>query len=41
LFDVTANGGFNCAGCHGGMKATGGNAPVLRHSQSPTRRPVK
>ena len=21
------NGGFNCAGCHGGMKATGGNAP--------------
>jgi len=27
LFDVTANGGFNCAGCHGGMKATGGVAP--------------
>ena len=27
LFDVTANGGFNCAGCHGGMKANGGNAP--------------
>lgn len=27
LFDVTANGGFNCAGCHGGMKATGGQAP--------------
>ena len=26
LFDVTANGGFNCAGCHGGMKATGGVA---------------
>lgn len=26
LFDVTANGGFNCAGCHGGMKATGGAA---------------
>lgn len=26
LFDTTANGGFNCAGCHGGMKATGGNA---------------
>ncbi|HEX9258879.1 MAG TPA: c-type cytochrome [Acidimicrobiales bacterium] len=26
-FDVTANGGFNCAGCHGGMKATGGVAP--------------
>src|ERR1700709_926119 len=20
LFDTTANGGFNCAGCHGGMK---------------------
>jgi mono/diheme cytochrome c family protein len=27
LFDVTANGGFNCAGCHGGMKAGGGGAP--------------
>lgn len=27
LFDTTANGGFNCAGCHGGMKATGGGAP--------------
>lgn len=27
LFDTTANGGFNCAGCHGGMKATGGSAP--------------
>ena len=25
-FDVTANGGFNCAGCHGGMKEGGGNA---------------
>jgi mono/diheme cytochrome c family protein len=25
-FDVTGNGGFNCAGCHGGMKASGGNA---------------
>ena len=23
----TADGGFNCAGCHGGMKATGGQAP--------------
>ena len=23
----TANGGFNCAGCHGGMKAVGGQAP--------------
>jgi mono/diheme cytochrome c family protein len=28
LFDTTANGGFNCAGCHGGMKATGGQAPT-------------
>ena len=28
LFDVTANGGFNCAGCHGGMKAGGGQAPT-------------
>ena len=27
LFDTTANGGFNCAGCHGGMTATGGVAP--------------
>ena len=26
LFEVTANGGFNCAGCHGGMKAGGGTA---------------
>src|SRR4051795_3743039 len=28
LFDTTANGGFNCAGCHGGMKAVGGVAPT-------------
>jgi mono/diheme cytochrome c family protein len=27
LFDTTANLGFNCAGCHGGMKANGGTAP--------------
>jgi mono/diheme cytochrome c family protein len=27
LFDTTANHGFNCAGCHGGMNATGGSAP--------------
>lgn len=26
LFAPTAEGGFNCAGCHGGMKATGGVA---------------
>jgi mono/diheme cytochrome c family protein len=26
LFNVTAEGGFNCAGCHGGMKAGGGVA---------------
>ncbi|MFM8267130.1 MAG: c-type cytochrome [Ilumatobacteraceae bacterium] len=26
LFDTTANGGFNCAGCHGGMNAGGGVA---------------
>lgn len=26
LFETTENGGFNCAGCHGGMKATGGSA---------------
>jgi mono/diheme cytochrome c family protein len=28
LFETTANGGFNCSGCHGGMKATGGQAPT-------------
>jgi mono/diheme cytochrome c family protein len=27
LFETTANHGFNCSGCHGGMSATGGNAP--------------
>ncbi len=27
LFRTTADGGFNCAGCHGGMKAAGGAAP--------------
>lgn len=26
LFEPTADGGFNCAGCHGGMGATGGVA---------------
>lgn len=26
LFNVTAEGGFNCAGCHGGMPAEGGSA---------------
>jgi hypothetical protein len=26
-FATTADGGFNCAGCHGGMKAAGGAAP--------------
>ena len=26
LFSPTSEGGFNCAGCHGGMKATGGSA---------------
>jgi mono/diheme cytochrome c family protein len=26
LFRPTSEGGFNCAGCHGGMKATGGTA---------------
>lgn len=28
LFETTANGGFNCAGCHGGMKGNGGQAPT-------------
>lgn len=27
LFAPTADGGYNCAGCHGGMKGTGGVAP--------------
>lgn len=27
LFAPTADGGFNCAGCHGGMQAVGGEAP--------------
>ena len=27
LFAATADGGFNCAGCHGGMTANGGVAP--------------
>jgi mono/diheme cytochrome c family protein len=27
LFAPTAEGGYNCAGCHGGMKAVGGEAP--------------
>ena len=27
LFATTAEGGFNCAGCHGGMNAVGGEAP--------------
>lgn len=27
LFQTTANGGFNCAGCHGGMKGGGSVAP--------------
>lgn len=26
LFKATADGGYNCSGCHGGMKATGGVA---------------
>lgn len=27
LFATTADGGFNCAGCHGGMAGSGGTAP--------------
>jgi mono/diheme cytochrome c family protein len=27
LFATTADGGFNCAGCHGGMAGVGGEAP--------------
>jgi len=29
LFAPTADGGFNCAGCHGGMTATGGSAQFV------------
>jgi mono/diheme cytochrome c family protein len=29
LFATTADGGFNCAGCHGGMNATGGVADFV------------
>lgn len=29
LFAPTADGGFNCAGCHGGMTATGGTATFV------------
>lgn len=29
LFAPTADGGFNCAGCHGGMTATGGSAEYV------------
>lgn len=35
LFASTAEGGFNCAGCHGGMAATGGEAPfTVTNSQT-------
>ena len=30
-FATTADGGFNCAGCHGGMKATGGGRALHHH----------
>jgi mono/diheme cytochrome c family protein len=29
IFETTANGGFNCAFCHGGMKAGGASAPTV------------
>ena len=35
LFAPTAEGGFNCAGCHGGMNAVGGEAPfTVTNSQT-------
>jgi mono/diheme cytochrome c family protein len=34
LFAPTADGGFNCAGCHGGMNATGGEAPYTVTDQT-------
>jgi mono/diheme cytochrome c family protein len=34
IFAPTAEGGFNCAGCHGGMKATGGAAPYTLTDQT-------
>ena len=30
-FATTAEGGFNCAGCHGGMQATGGVGALHVH----------
>ena len=33
LFAPTADGGFNCAGCHGGMGAVGGEAPFTVTNQ--------
>ena len=35
LFATTADGGFNCAGCHGGMKVGGGRRPVHHHRLRP------
>ena len=37
LFATTADGGFNCAGCHGGMNATGGQAATRSPTGSPAR----
>ena len=37
LFAPTAEGGFNCAGCHGGMKAIGGVAPYTITDPAPAR----
>ena len=35
-FATTADGGFNCAGCHGGMKATGRQCAAYTVHRSPT-----
>lgn len=40
LFAPTAEGGFNCAGCHGGMKATGGQAAYTITTSSGQVKPV-
>src|SRR5579885_2139012 len=41
MFAPTADGGFNCAGCHGGMKAQGGVADYNITNADGTVTPVK
>ena len=42
LFETTANGGFNCAGCHGGMQGVGQKVPyTLTDPETDTLRQVQ